>query len=345
MSTGRDIPIVTDVAARLRQRAGEFLACGAVPVIRRAPLTVCILGGTGFVGRELVRRLALDGHWVRLPTRSLANAAPLRVLDTVQAFVANVHDRQVLRELVTGADLVINLVGILNEGGGHSFQSAHADLAGKVVATAREAQVPRLLHMSSLGAALDAPSRYLRSKAAAEAAVRAAGPPLAWTLFRPSVIFGPDDSLTNRFARLLRVSGGFLPLARAGARFAPIHVLDVVEAFMRALHDPGTIGQTYELCGPDVLSLEALVRECARAAAPRCHVLRLPDALGRLQAAVLGLLPGKPFSSDNFRSLTRDSICGENGCARLGLAPRHFIGAAQEWLAPSMPAGTWQPPA
>jgi uncharacterized protein YbjT (DUF2867 family) len=198
-----------------------------------------------------------------------------------------------------------------------------------VMAAARAAGVRRVLHMSSLGAAEHAPSRYLRSKAAAEVAVRglphAEQPHPAVTIFRPSVIFGAEDSLTNRFARLLRMGAGVLPLARAGARFAPISVLDVAEAFMRALTSGASAGSTYELCGPEVLTLEQIVRLTARVAGLPCHIVRLPDALARVQGCVMGLLPGKPFSLDNFRSLTLDSVCRENGCAALGIVPRPML--------------------
>jgi len=218
----------------------------------------------------------------------------------------------------------------------------HAGLAAKVMAAARGAGVRRILHMSSLGATPDAPSRYLRSKAAAEASVRglphAEQPHPAATIFRPSVIFGAADSLTNRFAHLLRVSGGVLPLARAGARFSPISVLDVAEAFTRALTLPGSAGATYELCGPEVLTLEQLVRLTARAAGLPCHIVRLPDVLARIQGVVMGLLPGKPFSLDNFRSLTLDSVCRENGCAALGIVPRPLLAELPLYLRAAAPA-------
>lgn len=303
-------------------------------------LRICVLGGTGFVGTELVSRLAAAGHTVRVPTRLLSRGGHLRVLPTVEVLVANVHEPRVLSQLFAGIDVVVNLVGILNERArrGASFRNAHTELAQKVVEAARAARVPRLLHMSSLGAAPDAPSQYLRSKADAEAHVRAAGAFLGWTIFRPSVIFGPGDSLTNRFARLLRLSAGFMPLARARARFAPVFVDDVAEAFVRALHERSTVGQTYELCGPHVMTLEEIVRTTASAAKLRCHLIRLPDFLARLQGLVMGLLPGKPFTLDNFRSLTVDSVCREDGLARLGIEPAHieallptYIGGQSVW--------------
>jgi NADH dehydrogenase len=302
-------------------------------------VNICVLGGTGFVGTELVTRLVHAGHWVRVPTRNLARAERLRVLDTAELRRANVHDPRVLSQLFADCVAVINLIGILNERGRDSFETVHAALAAKVMAAARATGVRRVLQMSSLGAGERAPSRYLRSKAAAEAAVRALPHPEqahpAVTIFRPSVIFGPGDSLTNRFAGLLRLSAGFLPLARARARFAPISVLDVAEAFVRALKPASSAGATYELCGPEVLTLEEIVRLTARVAGLPCHILRLPDVLARVQGVAMGLLPGKPFSLDNFRSLTLDSVCREDGCAALGIVPRAMLAELPLYLAPA----------
>ncbi|HVN46455.1 MAG TPA: NAD-dependent epimerase/dehydratase family protein [Steroidobacteraceae bacterium] len=302
-------------------------------------MNICVLGGSGFVGTELVRRLVFAGHWVRVPTRNPAAADRLRVLDTAELREANVHDPRVLSQLFADCDTVVNLIGILNERRGATFATVHAALAAKVLAAARRAGVRRLLHMSSLGAAEHAPSSYLRSKAAAEAALLAppspGEPQPVVTLFRPSVIFGAHDSLTNRFAHLLRLSCGVLPLARAGARFAPISVLDVVEAFMRVVlrtGGSGASGATYELCGPEVLTLEQIVRLTARIAALPCHIVRVPDALGRLQGLAMGMLPGKPFSLDNFRSLTLDSVCRQDGCAALGIVPRPMLAELPRYL-------------
>ena len=309
-------------------------------------MNVCVLGGSGFVGTELVTRLALAGHWVRVPTRSVRRAEPLRVLDTVELRLANVHEPRMLSQLFSGCDAVVNLVGILNESRKASFETVHVELAAKVIAAARTAGVRRLLHLSALGADSQAPSRYLRSKAAAEARLRAAPhgaqsesprtePEV--TIFRPSVIFGPRDSLTNRFAGLLRLSAGVLPLARAGARFAPVSVFDVVEALLRSLDGHGSAGETYELCGPQVLTLEEIVRLTARVARLPCRIIPLPDVIARLQGLVLGLLPGKPFTLDNFRSLTLDAVCREDGCRRLGIEPRPMLSLLPTYLDPNRP--------
>lgn len=298
-------------------------------------MNICVLGGTGFVGTELVTRLVREGHWVRVPTRSPGHGQHLRVLSTVQLMTANVHDLRTLGQLLAGMDAVINLIGILNESGRATFQSVHADLAAKLVAAARGAKIRRLLQMSAVGADRErGPSRYLRSKGEAEALIRAAGAHLDYTIFRPSVIFGPGDSLTNRFAALLGLSGGFLPLARSQARFAPVYVGDVANAIVGTLDRRESFGETYELCGPEILTLERIVRMSAAVAQLPCRMLRLPDVLGWLQAALLGLIPGKPFSLDNFRSLTVDSVCTQDGLARLGISPRHLMAVLPFYLGP-----------
>jgi NADH dehydrogenase len=295
-------------------------------------LEICVLGGTGFVGSELVDRLVRAGHTVRVPTRKVANGNHLRVLPTVQLIVANIHDVRVLAQLFSGVDVVINLVGILNEQGRATFRSVHADLATKVVEAMRAQRVPRLLHMSALGAGAQAPSQYLRSKAEAEAQIRVAATAVESTIFRPSVIFGPRDSLTNRFAGLLKLGAGFLPLARPHSRFAPIYVENVVDAYMRALQDRSTIGKCFELCGPDVMTLEDIVRLTARAAGLPCRILRLPNFVAVIQGMVMGLLPGKPFSTDNYKSLTIDSVCKQDGCGALGLQPARMEAVVPGYL-------------
>jgi uncharacterized protein YbjT (DUF2867 family) len=305
-------------------------------------VNVCVLGGSGFVGTELVTQLVHAGHWVRVPTRNPRHVERLRVLDTAELRVANVHEPRVLSQLFADCDAVINLVGILNPQRGATFDAVHTALAAKVIAAARTAGVRRVLHVSALGADEHGPSRYLRSKGAAETLLRAApqadAAHPAVTIFRPSVIFGPGDSLTNRFAGLLRMSAGWLPLARAGARFAPVSVSDVAQALVRALGTHASCGATYELCGPEVMTLEEIVRLTAHVAGLPCRIVRLPDALGRIQGMVMGLLPGKPFSLDNFRSLTLDSVCRENGCAALGIRPQSMLAVLPGYLAPR-PAG------
>lgn len=286
--------------------------------------TVCLLGGTGFVGRHIAARLVRDGHEVVVPTRYREASRRLLVLPTLRLVEADVHDPLVLRSLFAGCDAVVNLVGILNERGrrdGGGFDAVHARLPELVVAACRDAGVGRLVHMSALQADPAAPSHYLRSKAAGERAVReGAGELLTWTLFRPSVVFGPEDHLFNRFARLLRLFP-VLPLARPNARFAPVYVGDVAAAFVRALQMPATGGMTYELCGPHVWSLRELVELTADTLSIRRRILVLPNAVAQMQARLMECLPGKPFSIDNYHTLLVHNLCDPSrpGLKALGI--------------------------
>jgi uncharacterized protein YbjT (DUF2867 family) len=283
------------------------------------PLSICVLGGTGFVGSNLVSRLVRDGHRVRVLTRNRDQHRGLLVLPGLELRDADVHDAAMLPEALRGHDVVINLIGILNEaGGGAGFRRVHAELTRTVVGACKSAGVPRLLQMSSLRAGEDAPSEYLRTKGRAERFVREDAGPVAWTIFRPSVIFGPGDGFMNKFAALLRLFP-VLPIARARARFAPVYVGDVVEAMVRTIGDRAAHRASYDLCGPEVLTLAELVRYVARVLGLRRLVVGLPYPAGWLQAWLMGFVPGKPLSLDNFRSLGLDSVSSENGLARLGI--------------------------
>jgi len=281
------------------------------------PQTIVVLGGTGFVGRHLVPRLQRDGHTIKVLSRNREKHRESGVLPRVAVVNADVHDRGALQRHLAGADAAINLVGILNEHGsdGSGFRKAHVELTASLLAACAGAGVPRLLQMSSLRAG-EGESFYLRTRGEADALVRAS--PLAWTIFRPSVIFGDGDGLFFRFASLLRIAP-LLPLARAHARFAPVFVGDVAEAFARALAHPHTSGRVYELAGPRAIELGELVRWTARMIGRRRLVLPLPDALGVMQSALGEWLPGKPISRDNFRSLELDSLAREDGLAALGI--------------------------
>jgi uncharacterized protein YbjT (DUF2867 family) len=300
------------------------------------PLRIFLAGATGFVGRELVARLVRAGHSLSLITRDARHADDLSPLSSVQVAAGDVYSLDFLRAALAGCDVAINLVGILNESGhsGAGFHRAHVEFTERVLAAMQEAGSARLLQMSALNADAHGRSHYLISKGQAEERVRSAGW-LDWTIFRPSVIFGPADSLTRRFAGLLRLTAGLLPLARASARFAPVYVEDVAEAFTRALQGAATRRQTYELCGPEVLTLEQIVRLTAQAAGLPCRIWPLPDLLGRLQAAVMDFVPGKPFSTDNYRSLLSDSLCHEDGLKRLGIVPASFSARVPLWLSPA----------
>ncbi|MGL6222241.1 MAG: complex I NDUFA9 subunit family protein [Steroidobacteraceae bacterium] len=290
-------------------------------------LQVCVLGGTGFIGREIVSRLAAAGHGVKVLTRDPARHRELKVLPSVRFLRADVHDEARLEDAFEGCDVVINLVGILNEtglgrGNGEQFRRVHTELPQKCVRACRAAGVRRYLHMSGLKAdSQRGPSHYLKSKGLAEDYIRehcAAGAP-EYVIFQPSVVFGPGDAFINNFAGILKLTPGVLPLACADARFAPVYVGDVADAFMACLERRDVAGRTFELCGPDVMTLGDIVRMTASFLGLRRYVLPLPRSVSRAQAAVMDYVPGKPFSTDNFLSATLDSTCTSDGLAALGL--------------------------
>lgn len=290
-------------------------------------LRIAVLGGTGFVGRSLCARLVEAGHAVRILTSHRERHRDLLVLPTAQLVDADVHHPAVLKREFQGQDAVINLVGILNERGrdGRGFEIAHAELPAKVVQACRQAGVPRLLHMAALQAANDAPSHYLRSKAHGEQAVMdAAKSGLRVTSFRPSVIFGPRDSFTNRFAGLLRSVPLVFPLACPNARMQPVYVEDVARAFLFALDRHETFGQRYDLCGPRVYTLQEIVAYLAAVLGLKRRILPLGPGFSRLQAAVLQFAPGKPFTPDNYRSLQVASTCRGPFPEIFGITPARF---------------------
>ena len=288
--------------------------------------SVCVLGGSGFVGTHLCGDLARDGWRIIVPTRNPVRAQHLAPIPSLKLVAADIHDPRSLGALVAGQTAVVNLVGILNERGrgGSGFTRVHVDFVRMMVEACRRGRVERLVHVSSLNAdAEHGPSHYLRSKGRGERIVRdECGADLAWTILRPSVIFGPRDEFVNRFARLLRAIPFALPLARPGARFAPVWVGDVVAAIQRALNDDRVALETYELCGPERLTLREIVCRVRDRLGMARAVIGIPDFAARLQAAVCDFVPGKPFSTDNYRSLLVDSVCKVNGLARLGIRPQ-----------------------
>jgi NADH dehydrogenase len=282
---------------------------------------IVVLGGTGFVGSRLLPRLSADGHRVSVLSRNRERHRALAVLPGVHIRSVDVYDDAALRQALAGADAVVNLVGILNPHGAHTFRRAHVELVRRLLAACTAAGVPRLHQMSALKAGQGL-SNYLKTRGEAEALVKTSS--LQWTIYQPSVIFGEGDGLVNRFATLLRRLPA-LPLARARARLAPTWVGDVAEAIARCVRDdPPARGRSYELYGPEVLTLGEIVRAIRDTAGLRTPIVPLPDGLGRLQAQLAGLLPGTPFSLDNFRTLRTDSIGKADGYAALGIVPQPF---------------------
>jgi len=230
----------------------------------------------------------------------------------VRLVQGDIHDAAFLRTQFEDRDMVINLVGILNESGrsGTGFTRAHADLPATIMQVCQQTGVKRLLHMSALHALSHAPSFYLRTKAQGEDLVHSAsGPNLRVTSFRPSVIYGPGDSFLNRFAGLLHLTPWLFPLACPEAKLQPVYVGDVVGAMVQAIDNHKTFGKRYDLCGPRVYTLRELVNYVAKLIGKRVYILGLTNGMSWLQAAALEFVPGKPFSLDNYRSLQIDSVC------------------------------------
>ena len=330
-----------------------------------------ILGGSGFVGTQLVSLLAARGHYVRVLSRRREAARDLLLLPTVEVVDADVHDPQTLLRQFRGLDAVINLVGILHEGKRSrvdrpaarrgDFQHVHVELPRKVVHAMGEAGVRRLLHMSALGANPNSRSAYQRSKGIGEALVREAGRRhvehekwyldgpkfvhgygLDVTVFRPSVIFGRGDSFLSMFAGLLKLSP-VVPLASARARFAPVHVEDVARAFADSLDHPATVGAAYDLCGPHAYTLLELVRYVGELTGHRRTVVALGDALSYLQAWALELKPGRTLMTrDNFFAMTVDNVCTGGWPTVFDFQPTALEAIAPEYLSAKTPRARYE---
>ena len=302
---------------------------------------ILVIGGSGFIGRHILAKLAAGDFRAVVPTSRLKHAEDLLGLSSVDDVVeADVHDDATLRRLMTGIDAVINLVGILHSrpaaGGapwGPDFQRAHVDLPRRIAEACAATGVRRYLHMSALGAAVDAPSMYLRSKAAGEAAA-CSQPGLGVTVFRPSVVFGAEDHFLNMFAKMQRFLP-IVPLAGADAKFQPVWVQDVAEAFVRALENEHTVGRVLELAGPKIYTLRELVRLAGQLSGHPRPVLGLPPALARLQALVLEHLPGPPLMDrDNLDSMKKDNVASIDSWPELGIKPTALEAEAAFYLAP-----------
>jgi len=283
---------------------------------------ICIMGGTGFVGRHLAARLNELQIPAKILTRRRDRQRAVLVLPLTQVVEINVYDYERLKKELTGYDTIINLVGILNESGhsGAGFHKAHVSLTRNVVDACISAGCKRLLHMSALNANGNHPSSfYLRTKGMAEDYVHTFARGIRATSFRPSVIFGDGDSFFNRFAGLLKLAPYYFPLACPDTRYAPVYVGDVVQQFIAALDDPSTYGKRIELCGPETYTLRQLVEYTADVLSLRRRIVGLPEFAAKLQASVLEYVPGKPFSLDNYHSMQKDNVCSNGFVAATSL--------------------------
>jgi uncharacterized protein YbjT (DUF2867 family) len=297
---------------------------------------VLILGGSGFLGCRLCELLVEQtggaAGSLTVATRHMARARHLLVLPDLDVLEADVHDDAELARLVAGRGAVVNLVGILH-GDEAAFRQAQAELPGRLGRACAQAGVQRLVHVSALGAAPDAPSMYLRSKAEGEATLLASGMPAS--ILRPSVLFGAHDHFLNLFAGLARRLP-LIPLAAAQARIQPVWVDDVARAILACLQAPQPPAQVFECAGPQVYTLQELVQIAARCSGHERRVVPLPDGAGRLQAWVMEHLPGEPLMTrDNLASLQVPNVASGHrpGLAELGIRPTPLEAVLPQWLA------------
>lgn len=299
---------------------------------------VLVIGGSGFIGGYLVAELVARGKRVVVPTRYRMAARRLLSLPTVEVVEADVNDDAQLAALVSRADAVINLVGLLHDRRGKpwgpGFEAAHVRLPARIAAACADAGVDRLVHMSALGVTeggeQSAPSMYLRSKAAGERAVRESRV-AGWTIMRPSVVYGQDDRFLNLFASLQKWLP-FMVVGRADAKFQPIYVGDVARAFANALDDQATLQRSYELAGPDVVSLREIIRMSGRLAGVDRPVLGLNEILGPLQASLLEHMPGPTLMSrDNYDSMAIDNVATGPIAPELRIEPVALSAMVARW--------------
>jgi NADH dehydrogenase len=285
---------------------------------------VAILGGAGFIGRYVVKRLAERGDVLTVGGRHAAGAKFLKLKgDVGQVGLVNlsIGDERLLPAFIAGNDTVVNLVGILHETGSQRFEALQHVGPARLARLTREAGVERFVHVSAIGADVRAPSAYARTKAAGEAAVRDAFPTA--TILRPSLVFGPEDQFFNRLAAMAVISP-VLPLIGGGeTRFQPVYVGDVADAIVRVIDDSATAGRTYELGGPKIYSLRALTEILLQEIRRKRLLVDLPFGLAALQARLLALLPNPPLTPDQVEMLKRDNVVssGALGLEALGITP------------------------
>jgi NADH dehydrogenase len=283
-----------------------------------------VFGGSGFIGRYVVQRLAAQDYVVRVATTDPAGARYLQTQGRVGQIVplaASVTDPAAIARAVDGASAVVNLVGVLHERRAGDFDRIQGEGPGHVARAAAAAGAEALVHVSAIGADAASPSAYARSKAAGESAVRAAFP--AATILRPSVVFGPEDQFFNRFAGMAALLP-FMPVVGGATRFQPVYVGDVADAVSAALADPAARGTTYELGGPRVMSMREVLSYILQVTRRRRRMVDMPAGLMQFQASILEKLPNPQITRDQLLLLGRDNVVAEDarGLADLGIAAR-----------------------
>ncbi len=294
-----------------------------------------VFGGSGFIGRQVVQRLARLDYVVRVIGRDPEAARPLitqGLVGQVVPMALDVRQDSELARAVAGADVVVNLIGILAEGRAGDFRRLHGELPGRIGAAAARAGVRRVVQISAIGADAGAPSEYARTKAAGEVALRAAFP--GAVILRPSIVFGPDDKFFNRFAGMARTLP-FMPVVRGDTRFQPVYVGDVADAVLAAVARDDVAGQTYELGGPRVVTFRALMAMILDMTGRRKRLVEMPDGLVRLQARIGEHLPGKPLTRDQLAQLACDNVVAEGakGLSALGVEPHAIEAVVPAYLA------------
>ncbi|MCE2965076.1 MAG: complex I NDUFA9 subunit family protein [Alphaproteobacteria bacterium] len=305
-----------------------------------------IFGGTGFIGRQIVKKLAQRGYTIGVVSRYAERVLPLKPFGFVGQIAPAPYpvdfNAAALDTLLSGADVVVNLLGILFEKGKQqTFQKIHVDAAGAIGAAATRAKVSHFVHVSALGASAESASVYAQTKAAGEAAVRGAYP--GAVILRPSVVFGSDDNFFNQFARLANVLP-ILPLIGGGlTRFQPVYVGDVADAVIAGIENPKAAGQTYSLGGTEVLTFKAVLERMLKHTGQKACMVRLPWTVANFQALIFEQLPKPMLTRDQILLLESDSIVpnGAAGLVELGITPHTLDAILPTYLESYRKGGRW----
>lgn len=304
-----------------------------------------VFGGSGFIGRYVVKRLAQQGYIVRVASRYPEGALFLKLTGAVGQVVplyASVTNESTLHRAVEEAEVVINLVGALTESPSASFQAIHAEGAERIARLSAAADVGRLVQISAIGADPDSPSRYASTKGHAERAVLAAFPRA--TILRPSLVFGLEDKFFNRFAEIARISP-IMPVISGGTKMQPVYVCDVADAVMAVLESSTTQGKTYELGGPRVWTFREILAFILKTTHRNRKLVDIPMGLAHFQASILQHVPGKPLTPDQLLMLSKDNIVSPNalGLPDLGITPTPVELIVPAYLSRYQPGGGRRP--